>query len=316
MLKKLSIRKVKPNYSDARYDIFENLDDYASKIFELIKINPRNVDVLGGETSVIIKVKDKGGNIVIKINPFDNDLYASNYFYTKLEDTNIPIPKVLYFDDSHKIIPYDFQVLEFLNGADLRKIPHKYHKKAGFLISKILSEIHKIRVDGFGWPLPKGGWGAKSWLEALRGNYFDTSMAKKGEIFSQNEIREIESKTFFNKKLNITEPRLIHSDVGRGNSLYTLSGTNLRLIGFIDPNGIIGGDPMLDLAMGTNDEDDFSRGMWEGYTKNIKLTQEESYRYKYLQLLTLYWSTCWYYATGRGYKSLKNKTLNLSNALF
>lgn len=315
MLKKANIRKIKVGYSEGYYDIFENLDEYVSKILETIKIKSKDTEVLEGETSVILKTRDKNKNLIIKINPFRNDLYTSNYFYKKLESRNIPIPRVLYFDDAYKIIPYDFQVLEFLDGINLGEIPSKYHREAGVLVGQTLREIHKVPVDGFGWPLPKGGWGAKSWLEALRENYFDTSMAKKGEIFSQNEIEEIESKTFFNKKLNITKPRLIHSDVGRGNSLYTLSGTDLRLVGFIDPNGIIGGDPIFDLAMGTNDADDFSRGIWEGYTENIKLTQEESYRYKYLQLLTLYWSACWHYSTERDYKSLKNKTLNLSNAL-
>ena len=312
---KPNIRKSKPGYSEGFYDIFEHLDEYANQVFNAVDIKPRRIKAMEGETGVILKVFDGKQNIIIKINPYDGDLYTSTYFYQKLENTGIPTPKILFFDDSKKVIPYDFQGMEYLDGVDIKGIPKKLHKRAGVLTGEVLQKIHKIKVDGFGWPLRRGGWGATSWLDALRKNYFDSPMEKKNEIFTSEEIRWIEKLTFYNEKLNIVEPHLIHSDVGHGNSLYQLKNNNLSLVGFIDPDGIIGGDPMFDVPLNTDTDDDFKRGVWEGYIQQRSISKEEEYRIKHLRLLRRYWSTCWHYATGRSYKSEKRKTITLFNRL-
>lgn len=311
VINKPNIRKSKPGYSEGYYDIFEHLDNYAARIFNTVRIKPCKVEVMEGETGVIIKTFDGKKHTIVKINPYHGDLFTSNYFYKKLENTDIPTPKVLFFDDSHKAIPYDFQVLEYLDGVDTRGVPKKLHKQAGVLVGEVLQKIHKIKVDGFGWPLPRGGWGAASWLDALRKNYFDSSMEKKRELFTAEEIEQIERITFFNEKLNIVQPYLIHSDAGHGNSLYNLTNNHLSLVGFIDPDGIIGGDPMFDVSLNTDTGDDFKMGVCEGYTKQKHFSLGEEYRLKHLRLLTRYWSTCWHYATGRNYKSTKEKTIAL-----
>jgi len=192
----------------------------------------------------------------------------------------------------------------------MRSVPKELHQQAGVLVGEILRAMHGVKVDGFGWPLPKGGWGVTSWLDALHQNYFDSSMEKKHEVFADEEIKQVEQITFFNEKLNIVEPRLIHSDVGHGNSLYKITDHQLSLVGFIDPNGIIGGDPMFDVSLDT-ETDDFNKGVWEGYTKKNALSPEEEYRLGHLGLLKSYWSTCWHYATGRDYKPEKEKTIKL-----
>lgn len=312
---KKNIRKSKPGYSEGYYDIFEHLDDYAAKVFNAVEVRPKEIEVMEGETGVILKVFDGQQKVIIKINPYPGDLFTSNYFYQKLENTDIPVPKVLFFDGSKKTVPYDFQVLEHLDGVDIKSVPKKLHRQAGILVGEVLRKIHKNTVDGFGWPLPRGGWGAVSWLDALRKNYFDSSMKKKGELFSPEEINQIEQMTFFNEKLEILEPRLIHSDVGHGNSLYKLTSDGLSLVGFIDPGGVIGGDPMFDVSLNIDTDDDFKRGVYGGYIKGKTLSSEEQYRLKFLRLLGRYWSTCWHYATGRSYKSSRRKTLTLFRSL-
>jgi hypothetical protein len=309
-INKPTIRKSKPGYPEGYYDIFENLENYAPKVFKKTGINPKEIKVMEGETGVILKVFDGNNNIITKINPFPGDLFTSNYFFKKLENFDVPVPQVLYFDDSRSIIPYDFQVLDYIDGVDIRSIPEKFHHKAGFLVGEILRKIHQVKVDGFGWPLSEGGWGASSWLEALRNNYFDSSMNRKHEIFSDEEIQKIEQLTFFNEQLDISESKLIHSDVGHGNSLYNITDGKLYLVGFIDPDGLIGGDPILDVPLENSDED-FERGVWSGYTKQAQLTPEEKYRHKHLKLLTGYWSTCWHYATSRDYQEVKDTTITL-----
>lgn len=308
-------RKSKPSYSKEFYDIFENLDEYSEKIFSATRIRPKKITLLEGETSVILKVFDGSNNIIVKIDPFPGNLFISNYFYQRLEETDVPVPKVFHFDDSCKIIPYDFQVLEFLDGTDLRKIPTKFYKQAGVLVGKALKKVHNIKTNGFGYPLTSDRWSAKSWLESLRTNYFDSSLEKNYEIFSKDEIENIEKVTFYNERLNISLPSLIHSDVGHGNGLYLVKGNDLSLVGFIDPGGIIGGDPMFDLAVGSNINDDFGNGIWEGYIKQPSLAREELYRFNHLKLLSLYWSTCWHYATKREFKSLRIRTLSILSEL-
>ncbi|MBI3305158.1 aminoglycoside phosphotransferase family protein [Candidatus Parcubacteria bacterium] len=310
-INKPNIRDTKPGYSEGYYDIFEHLEDYAAKIFAAADIHPQETKVMEGETGVILNVFDGQQRAIVKINPFHGDLLTSDYFYNKLEGSGVPVPSVLFFDDSRQVIPYDFQVLEYLEGVDIRSIPAKLHRQAGTLVGEALQKIHSINVEGFGWPLSGGGWGATSWLDALRKNYFDSSLAKKHEVFSTEEIRQIERITFFNEKLNSIAPHLIHSDVGHGNSLYRLEDNQLFLVGFIDPGGIIGGDPMFDVPLSVDAEDDFEKGIGEVYTGRRSLSPEEEYRLNHLNLARRFWSTCWHYATGRDHKPVKDKTVVL-----
>ncbi len=84
------------------------------------------------------------------------------------------------------------------------------------------------------------------------------------------------------------------------------------LAGLIDPGSIIGGDPLFDLS---GDSDDYSVGIWEVYTQNSPLAEEERYRWERLGLISLYRTTCWQFTTHRECEAARQLTIQRFDAL-
>jgi len=124
----------------------------------------------------------------------------------------------------------------------------------------------------------------------------------------------IDAATFDNKRLAVAHPRLIHADINPANALFRVEGDAVHRVALIDPGHIVGGDPLFDLAGGTNDRDAFGAGVWAGYTEDHSLAPDEEYRYRQLLLLSYYWTACWQFDTGRDYHERKEWALQLLEA--
>jgi Ser/Thr protein kinase RdoA (MazF antagonist) len=182
------------------------------------------------------------------------------------------------------------------------------------LMGRALRTVHGIAVEGFGSPQPSGGWSTPSWRAALRQDHLFVRRIVDA-VFTPQESAAIEATTLGDPQLEIARPHLIHGDVGPVNGLFQVENGAVALAGIIDPGGTVGGDPMFDLAGGTNDRDAYARGIWEGYTEGYALTPAEEYRYRRLLLLSYYWTACWQYQTGRDFDERKAWALEALHAL-
>ena len=237
----------------------------------------------------------------------------SEYFYGRLAEQGLPVPHGLLYDDTTTLIPYEAQVLTWLDGVDLRGIPPALRRQAGTVVGRALRTVHEIPTAGFGTPHPDGAWSVPSWLAALRQDYrYDRAVAHA--VFTRAQVDAIEAATFDNARLAVAHPRLIHADVNPANALFRVEGDAVHLVALIDPGHIAGGDPLFDLAGGTNHRDAFGAGVWAGYTEGHPLAPEEGYRYRQLLLLSYYWTACWQYGTGRDYRERKEWALQLLEA--
>ncbi|MCF6277052.1 MAG: aminoglycoside phosphotransferase family protein [Candidatus Magasanikbacteria bacterium] len=130
-------------------------------------------------------------------------------------------PKVYFFDKSHKIIPADFFVEEFVDG----KYPKKLNGKFIILMAKWLKKLHQQKK-----PCKK-----HSMLKAIK-PYFRNVNNHKNAIPSKtaNEIDSLFKRVtvFCTKKDNIFADRkeacLLHGDLSRENIIY--DGKNIRLL--------------------------------------------------------------------------------------
>jgi Ser/Thr protein kinase RdoA (MazF antagonist) len=298
-----------PSYGD----IVAHLDDYLRRLLRCLDIRPCGACVLESETTVAVRVWGVEGTYLIKISPTRGDLFVSDYFYARLAEWGLSVPRVLLHDDTATLIPYEAQVLTWLDGVDLRGVPQALHRPAGTLVGRFLRTLHQIPADGFGTPYPIGGWSVSSWLDALRHDYryrHDVAHA----VFTPAQVDVIEAATFDNARLAIGRPHLIHADVNPANVLFRTEGDTVHLVALIDPGPIVGGDPLFDLAGATNDRDAFGSGVWDGYTEGAPLAHDEEYRYRQLLLLSYYWTACWQYDTGHDYRERKAWALQLSAA--
>ncbi|MBI2661982.1 phosphotransferase [Candidatus Woesearchaeota archaeon] len=130
-------------------------------------------------------------------------------------------PKVYFLDKSHKVIPNDYFVEEFVEG----KYPHKLNDKFIILIAKWLKKLHR----------QKKACKRHSMLKAIK-PYFRNVNNHKNGITSKivNQIDSLfERVTAFCKKNDgifayRKEACLLHSDLSRENIIY--NGKEIRLL--------------------------------------------------------------------------------------
>lgn len=309
------VRAAKKGYAEEYYVLVDAAPEYLARVLPVLGFMPREATTVVGEEGLIARLSDGQRRVVLKISAYGR-LLTTVSFYRLLYGTGVPVPQVLHFDDTRRVIPYEYMVMEALPGQEAGHLSAGAQRAAGVLMGQALRRVREIEPGGFGYPLPGGGWSSPSWLDALRHAYMDDgSMARKHEVFSAAEIARIEALTLGNRSLEIAAPRLIHGDPSPANSLCIHDGDDVALSGLIDPSVVIGGDPVFDLVAGTGSADDFAAGLWDGYTHDRPLTPSEQYRYDHLRLFSCYWTACWQYATGRDHLGSKETALRLLHAL-
>lgn len=300
------IRNRKPGLSVDYHRIYENLSEYIYRIVQKNGFKVRDCKRLAGESNVNVRVITNKDDLIIRISPWRGELLTSNVFYKTIIKASIPSPKVKVYDTTLSVIPFEYQIINYIQSSRLR---YSEKHNAGMALGKILRKLHSIKGDGFGSPINEIEWKYKGWLEALQDIYQkDAFMKSKTKLYSNREIKNIERFTFFNNTLNIRKPYLLHGDISIKNCLFRTGKSNVELVALIDPGSLISGDPMLDLAMTSNDNNKFSQGVLESYDLG-QLTSDEKYRFYHLKLLCSYWTSCYAYKTKGNFHKWRLKTM-------
>lgn len=301
-----NIRSLKPGFDEKYYQIYQNLDDYVEKILNQVGVTVLSVSRLPGETNVNVRVKSRNGEYVIRISCWRRELLVSNVFYNTAYSRGIPVPEVVLYDDSCSVIPFEYQVVKFVESESVDK---SQVRNAGKALGSTLRKLHSISMHGFGTPIDLERWKHASWLELLSKVYLHSDFMKaRTAVYSKKEVAQIEKMTFENGSLEISDPKLIHGDVSINNCLFHQVISGMKLCALIDPGTIISGDPMFDMAMALNNEDEFSEGVKDGYDLSA-LTKEDAYRLERLRILCSYWTSCYVHETGGDVSKWKKMTL-------
>lgn len=308
-----NVRKAKPGLSDSYYKVVENLNKYFVAIVN--ESNTKVVDArrLAGETNVNVYFEtEENEKFALRVSPWTGQLLTSSIFYNKLEENKIPSPREIKYDASLSVIPFEYQIITFVEHDEIDASQND--KKMGFAYGKILRKIHNIKTNGFGQPKVSNTWFDPSWGEALGRVYLSSKFLKvKGDIYKENESKNIES-YFKPERLYISQSYLIHGDVGINNVLFRYVGNEVEVVSVIDPGTLISGDPLFDIAMLLNDNDNFSNATLESYDVS-SLSGEENLRMTILRLLCSYWASCYFYSVNRDYKKYVDLTKSLIERL-
>lgn len=292
--------------------ILGNLGNYFSKIVDFFNLNPKNVhQIKGGINSILIKYSEHNKNYLVKI-PLNKFVIPEIFFLKELNKNNIPAPHVVHFMTNQDIFPYPFFIMDWIEGAQSfdSHINNKVAEKGGAVYAEELIKIHRIQVSGFGVPLDVEGrkWSSNSWLDALS-EFLEINIDRNtpSNIFSKLELELIFSFTISNRKIKIRNPVLIHGDIPNG--LMQID-PEIKLIAFIDPAGIIGGDFLYDVSSVycINEAGEMGHGFMKGYRIIFNLhgiEPEEKFRLECLRLFHFFWKTCFFYERSWGTKLLK-----------
>lgn len=246
-------------------------------------------EVKGEDSNSVFRIDC--GNSVYALKVFSNSAEGGQFYTNKVFDqllikNNIPTPEIVYASADRDLIPAPWIIWEWFGGEPSCGIESESERRNIAIQTGVqLRKIHEIETPGFGRPDSEGDWAddIQGTLDFYAGR-IKNLMEKGGTAFSDEELAEILKATAESRELaSFSEPRLLHGDITGGNVLVSES----KEIAFIDPGEIIAGDPMSDLGYSqtTRLSPIFRDGVWEGYTKDKPLTDEEQDRFLRWRLL-------------------------------
>jgi fructosamine-3-kinase len=272
------------------------------EIFDMLKIKINSITKIDTLSNFLLKVETNKINYFLKV--YDNKRedktgHKLAKLYPFLLKNNVPVPKVLKFDDSLKIIKHPYLIITEIEGKMLCDSINKKEMNSFYYdLGKIIAKIHSITFDKFGETFDgekvigyseidhKGPF--NSWKEMhkeiinYRLSYF------KGTYF-EDLIQPI--KAWFKKNSNLIDyeiiPRLLHIDLNQKNIFLK----NDKISGIIDFDGAFVGHNEEELmrtesANFSNDEE-LKKSFFKGYTQLIKLDDNYEQRRTFYYLSRL-----------------------------
>ena len=250
--------------------------------------------IIAGEINEVYSIKTQDGNeVIVRISHREKPRFkAEKFALDKARDTGVPTPKVLLIDQ-------DICVEEKLPGEQLSRLPSDgSDERTESLVSKagsILSKIHSVEVDGFGWLDEKGKGFLKTWedymLQDLEKRDFFTKIAIKHKLDPIYIKRAFELLIKHRRYYSGIKPKLIHGDFSPKHLLVEDS----QITGVVDMEDCKGGDIARDFAWWEYFHGDRFPIEWlmKGYDSSEVLTKEFRIRMNLCRLqmgvTLLYW---------------------------
>lgn len=261
----------------------ETISKMLKKAFgEKISIDREDIkELTEGFYNVAYEVKLPDKNIILKIAPPKGAkvmTYEHNIMKTEVESmrlvkqkTQVPVPQIFFYDDSHSISDSDYFLMEKLEGENffkLRsegKLSDEQQNDIFYNIGKYNYEINQLTGDCFGYPgLPQKQ--SKSWKEAF--NTMMEDVLCDGEAIDMalcigyDELRGLIEMAGFSLS-EVTRPALVHWDLWEGN-VFIKDG---KIAGIIDFERALWGDPLIEFAFRSHG---VAESFFEGYGRNLR----------------------------------------------
>jgi aminoglycoside phosphotransferase (APT) family kinase protein len=242
-------------------------------------------------TAYLIRLQD-GRKAVLKLAPLPDVKqmrYEVKLMQTEVEmlqrlEGVLPVPHVFVYDNSRRLAPADYFVMEYLDGTPYNKLKPSLSLEERETVEQELGQYNRllngIRGDRFG-PYVAPAAAGKGWFEVFfgmmkdvleDGKDMDVDMPASGvEILAlvehcRHALEEVK------------EPRLVHWDLWDGN-VFVREG---RITGLIDFERALWGDPLLEVYFRSGT---LSEAFRRGYGLEAPFTQTEEIR---RQLYDLY----------------------------
>jgi fructosamine-3-kinase len=183
-----------------------------------------------------------------------SQLEVESALLSELTQRNIPVPKVIAFDDSRQTVPFGWQALQRIAHPDLNhwlKLGQLDHQKIPFQIGQSIARWQSFQPSGFGI------------LELSPQNHLHGGHPSYPDYFNLHLNRHLDflqSHRFINHSLaerilrstQEAEP-LLHLETGvlvhKDLALWNILGSPHQVAAFIDFEDAIVGDPTEDLAL-------------------------------------------------------------------
>lgn len=216
--------------------IIENLNP---KLLGVDRISVNSFRKIGvGECNVnyLIKINDKKFICRVRFSGMPNKSKYEFDVLKKIQSLNI-VPKPYYYHPKDKTFPYEFVILEFMEGKPLPSNKRTYTKDQIKQIACILAELHSKKCNGF----PKKNFSFHHYITESK-SYTKSINKYNNKLESELEVLHKRIRDFLPKKED-HKFSLIHGDVCPKNIVEAKGGLKL-----IDWETLQCSDPARDIA--------------------------------------------------------------------
>jgi hygromycin-B 7''-O-kinase len=261
----------------------------------------------GGEMGAVyeLRLAEAHTSLVLKVYPqaFQWKMQKEVALCGRLDGRlTVPIPRVLFADDSKSLLDLNFVVLNKLDGEVLAGIENalaREHVLSAYTqMGRLLREFHQIRMEAFGYIGPHGVWSPHLTNHAYVTDRFDGKLKEFIERGGDPGLaRRIAAHVSAHDYLleECAEPVLCHNDFHARNVLASKTSGTLRLSGILDFEGAQAADPLMDLAKTLHcdpDVDDAKRAaLLDGYGEPGRKDWRGTVELYYLYYILEFW--CW-----------------------
>lgn len=303
------------NYSDSWRRVLNRLGEYTANIVQSLKMYPSKVELLDHtKRHILVRIHMPEEYVVLRIAP-DEDLAREVYFGRKMVKQQLPAARILHYDLARSKLPFSYTLESYtgkISGDQIEQHDGVLYT-LGRQVGRVLRRMHRVEADGWGFPTTTGRWKFADWYGVLDYQHTTLAPVSVSSIIFDDEQRTTIAMTIRHLAGMCTRPQLIHTAIGLETVRCTFGAEHVHLEAITDPGFIIGGDGLLDLAIGLSPHyaQEWVTGLFEGYNSIGQLNMQDLERLRMLQLLTSYWNTCQQYATMRPYRESYDQTLML-----
>ncbi|WP_303974957.1 phosphotransferase family protein [Streptococcus merionis] len=179
--------------------------------------------------------------------------------YRKLQNRQIPVPRIFAHDFSHDLIPHDFFFMEKISGKTWEEYRPRKTKGLLYQLGSYTAEMHQVTSDQFGSITHDSSERFDSWSEAFM-TQIDTLLSEAEAQGTRLHVEKIRQQITLRKDLldEVTTARLVNFDLWSGN-VFLEKRKDLEISGLIDFERSFFGDPMASFVSALNLYDDVEK---------------------------------------------------------
>ncbi len=208
---------------------------------------------LSDDSRYVVKIAPPAAVRVLR---YERDIMAAEVEALRLvrRDTGMPVPEVICYDRSRRVIPQEWFLTPYLPGAPLHRVRDQLAPETAHAIDvesgRLLREVNAIPGPAFGYlaqPAPPGQSWRTAFLAMIDGVLADgadigVSLPEPYEVIRERVAAAAPALD------EIIVPRLVHWDLWDGN-MFVDPATG-KITGVIDFERALWGDPLLEVNFG------------------------------------------------------------------
>lgn len=296
-------------YSEAWRRVLGRLGDYTAIIVRAMNMRPDAVTVLEQTTAhMLVRISTPLEHAVLRIAP-DSDLAGEVYFGRMLTAHHLPAARIIHYDLTCSLVPFTYTLESYVGGVNAVHIaPDHLLHAAARQVGRTLRKMHRIKVRGWGRPNIAGRWPTPDWHTILMQLHTQFVLAPADALVFNEEERAIVLDILQHPALDNSVPHLMHGAPGPQTTRCTI-GEHVHLEALINPGMVVGGDGLLDLALGMDSAypEAWRIGLLEGYVAMVPLSAAEQERLRLLRILACYWKACWAYMRAEPHETARDQ---------